>query len=475
MSSRVPALAKERLTFKCKRGHRWTAVAARIKYHGSWCQKCMGISQRAGIDAMKTIATERGGSIVSKEYINAFTKLHWRCRLGHDFWAKPNHIKRGQWCPRCHAPRGERITRALFESLFGKRFPKSRPPWLLTTRGTQMELDGYCEELGVAFEHQGAQHYSSKYLSASHDLAAVQKRDRRKRLLCRRYGVVLLLVPDLSDRLRVEKAKAYIVQRCLRAGIALDHRRINSAVDLSAAYSSDRDSDELELLQSIAAARGGRLISPKYLGAGTLHAWQCGHGHRWKAVPLNVKHGGNWCPFCAGRRQSIEDMQRLAKGKGGECLSKVYRTNTSKLRWRCGDCSHEWVATPHTVKRAWCPECAKKRIGQKNRANAAIRARKMNATKKAGALDLSVMRRVAREKRGQCLASTYPGAHTKSLWRCGTCDYEWLATPNKVCRKGTWCPRCAALKGGRKSAATKGRLRPGQVRARQVLSRLAGR
>lgn len=473
-SSRVPAVAKERLKFECGRGHRWTARASAIKYHSPWCQKCMGISQRAGIGEMQEIAASRGGSVVSEEYVDAFTKLLWRCRLGHEFLAKPNHIKNGRWCPHCHAPRGERITRAIFESLFGKAFPKLRPPWLRTARGTQLELDGYCEELGVAFEHQGNQHYSTKYLSPSHNLAAIQKRDRRKRLLCRKRGVKLLAVPDLSDRLRVQSAKDYIVRLCARAGIRIDHRRTRAEVDLSEAYSSDHDSDELELLRFVAAERGGRLVSRKYLGSGTFHTWECSQGHRWKAVPLNVKHGGNWCPYCAGRRQGIEDMRRLAVSKGGQCLSGAYRTGRDKLRWRCGDCSHEWAATPTTVKRAWCPECAKKRIGQKNRANAAQRARKMLATKRAGLLDLSVMHRVANERKGESLAPAYRGANVKELWRCGQCGFEWLATPNKVCRKGTWCPKCSAKKGGkkRKNVAGDG-LRPGQIRAGQALKRIA--
>lgn len=482
-SSRVPAVAKERLTLECDRGHRWTSLAGAIKYQRSWCRKCMGISQRAGIESMKTIAAERGGSVVSKEYVDAFTKLLWRCRLGHEFLAKPNHIKTGRWCPHCHAPRGERITRAIFESLFGKRFLKLRPPWLRTARGTQLELDGYCEELGVAFEHQGAQHYSTKYKSPSHNLSAIRKRDRRKRLLCRKMGIRLLSVPDLSDRLRVENAKAYIVRLCMRSGIAIDQQRINAEVDLSEAYSSDHDSEELELLRSLAAERGGRLISRKYLGSGALHTWECNQGHRWKAVPRNVKHSANWCPFCAGRRQDIEDMRRLAASKGGECLSSVYRTSGQKLRWRCGDCFYEWAATPKSVKRAWCPECAKKRIGQKNKANAARRARKMLATKKAGALDLRAMRRVARERNGKYVSSAYLGAHVKSLWRCGVCDFEWSATPNKVCRKGTWCPKCSAKRGGGKAAITKvggkaaaanrGNLRPGQIRARRLLRQMA--
>jgi hypothetical protein len=466
-------LSKNRLTFQCQRGHQWTVPAFSVKYRGSWCQKCMGIDQRATIQQMKQIASQRGGTVVSRQYRDAFTPLVWRCALGHEFNAKPNHIKRGQWCPKCHAPRGERITREIFQSLFGQPFPKTRPPWLRSSSGTQMELDGYCEGLGIAFEHQGNQHYSHKYKSSNHNLAAVQQRDRRKRYLCRKHGVTLIIVPDLSDQLRVDKARDFIVKQCQRLRLHLDRSRTIAVIDLTRAYSSDRDAEELKLLCDLAKSRSGKLVSPRYLGSTALHEWECKHGHRWRAAPNNVKHSATWCPRCAGRRTTIDDMKALAEQKGGTCLSNHYRTTHHKLLWQCGECGHEWKATPHTVKRAWCPECGKKRIGEKNRANALARSRKMVATKCAGRLTLEVARTVAKSRGGECLSSAFKGANTKLLWLCGECHNQWRATPSKVCRKGTWCPTCAAKRGGNKRKSRAGGPRLCHVRAKRLLAELS--
>jgi hypothetical protein len=47
------------------------------------------------------IAKERGGECLSKEYKGIFTKLKWKCSIGHEWKASPSNVKRGSWCPLC--------------------------------------------------------------------------------------------------------------------------------------------------------------------------------------------------------------------------------------------------------------------------------------------------------------------------------------------------------------------------------------
>jgi len=57
------------------------------------------------------------------------------------------------------------------------------------------------------------------------------------------------------------------------------------------------------------------------------------------------------------RRSTIEEMRKIAKKKGGKCLSKTYKNDRTKLTWQCGD-GHIWQAIPTNVRRkAWCPHC----------------------------------------------------------------------------------------------------------------------
>src|ERR1700676_536966 len=114
----------------------------------------------------------------------------------------------------------------------------------------------------------------------------------------------------------------------------------------------------IQILNSVAQRRGGRCLSKRYVNFRVPLFWQCDAGHRWQALPTNVTRG-SWCPDCAGvKRLTIEEMRLLAKNRGGQCLSKHYSNDDTKLTWRCA-AGHEWKAAPVAVKRGtWCPRCA---------------------------------------------------------------------------------------------------------------------
>jgi hypothetical protein len=89
------------------------------------------------------------------------------------------------------------------EELSGLPFPKSYPGWLrLGKGGSALELDGYCEELGVAFEYHGIQHREFVphfHRGGAGDLEDQQARDRVKAEACEKEGVELLVVWDTDD------------------------------------------------------------------------------------------------------------------------------------------------------------------------------------------------------------------------------------------------------------------------------------
>lgn len=115
----------------------------------------------------------------------------------------------------------EEKCRDIFESLTGKAFPTVRPSFLKNPEtGRNLELDGYCEELGVAFEYQGAQHYKfpNKYHKTHEEFFAQIGRDQFKVDRCAELGIVLIVVPyTLTDsemydyivfRLQEERSRA---------------------------------------------------------------------------------------------------------------------------------------------------------------------------------------------------------------------------------------------------------------------------
>jgi len=65
------------------------------------------------------------------------------------------------------------------------------------------------------------------------------------------------------------------------------------------------------------------------------------------------------------KRLTLEEMQSLAKARGGKCLSEEYTSAICKLEWQCKE-RHVWGATPHDIKRGhWCPSCWKIKIRER--------------------------------------------------------------------------------------------------------------
>src|SRR5438876_1213383 len=138
--------------------------------------------------------------------------------------------------------------------------------------------------------------------------------------------------------------------------------------------------NKLEDAQRIARKRGGRCLSTRYSKSAVKMLWQCAKGHEWEAVAPSIKMGA-WCPFCVGRGRTIKDMRELAQSRSGQCLSPIYGGTKTRLRWRCAE-GHVWNSTPKNVLRGtWCPVCP----GIQR-------------------LSIALMQPIAREKGGECLS-----------------------------------------------------------------------
>jgi len=90
-------------------------------------------------------------------------------------------------------------------------------------------------------------------------------------------------------------------------------------------------------LQKLARARGGECLSKEYVNSQTDLRWICEKNHRWRATPTNIK-SGQWCPICSRIKRAsalLEEMQNIAKANDGECLSNKYVSSQRELRWRC--------------------------------------------------------------------------------------------------------------------------------------------
>ena len=110
--------------------------------------------------------------------------------LVYQFRAQPENVNKYFFEEQC---------RQIFEQLFpGYRFPKRRPSWLVNPKTNRpLELDGYNEELHLAFEYNGPQHYHypNRYHRSEQEWLEQKYRDLLKRQLCNQHGVYLLTIP----------------------------------------------------------------------------------------------------------------------------------------------------------------------------------------------------------------------------------------------------------------------------------------
>jgi len=93
---------------------------------------------------------------------------------------------------------GEKACKTFLESAFKRPFLKARPDFLRNNvTGVNLELDCFNEELGLAVEYNGQQHYRyTPFFHKNKEAFQNQKyRDETKRRLCRENGIVLIEVP----------------------------------------------------------------------------------------------------------------------------------------------------------------------------------------------------------------------------------------------------------------------------------------
>jgi hypothetical protein len=189
------------------------------------------------------------------------------------------------------------------------------------------------------------------------------------------------------------------------------------------------DSNGLAKLQSVAQSRGGRCLSDIYLGTAKKHKFECAQGHTWRTTAADI-HLGRWCRICAVAEASerrrlhdgLERLQKVAKAKGGQCVSTEYTSSQLRYRFRCAR-GHEWDMDFHRAMHgSWCMECRHEDRRERT---------------------LKELQRIAHERGGKCLSIMFIAVNLKLQWECHR-GHQWSAISTNV-RRGHWCPTCSKM------------------------------
>lgn len=352
-----PVLQKEKVSVRCSNGHEWMSQAGSLLLQKTWCPKCAGNAPRS-LAELEKIVTARGGKLLTTEYKGVDGSYEFLCNLGHHNRNMFKKIEKGQWCPTCNRhSKSEEITRTILENLFNTKFPKKRPTWLRNTRGRLMELDGFSEDLAIAFEYQGAQHFEESTLYR-HDLTQRRLDDSTKAQLCKENGVTLLIftyLEEFEDFHRIAQAQLKEAGR----DIVCD---FDDPVNFESAFIRE---DRLVELKKLLAPKRIRVLSTKWTKVDSFYEFECQVcGSRYKARANSYFNSRRvaGCNYCArrtpGNKKNIESLRGFALRHNGELLSEVYVRRNHTYTWKCG-AGHVFQANFNNLasRNVFCNEC----------------------------------------------------------------------------------------------------------------------
>lgn len=371
------------------------------------------------------------GKLLSTEY--KYDKdLEWKCNEGHIFYGKWRSIKQNSsWCPYCKqvSNKSEMICRLYLEEIFGEMFPKTRPNWLKNKQGRQLELDGFCQKLNLAFEHQGIQHYTDISLFSREDFSKRLENDKIKSHLCDTRNVKLIVIPELVRLIPLDKLREYLQQEFKRLNII---KIINNIFDINtyASYFIENNKTNNNIAIKVKEKcdeKEGICYTKLIINWNQVVNVKCKHNHTWKTTATKLIHSnngkGSWCKEChtQSQRCSILDLILFAHNHGGELISKEYKRADEELLWKC-QYKHQFLLSWDQARiNMWCSIC---------------RPRKRNLT-------LEFMKNIANQRGGECLSVKYVNIQTPLTWKCGECKTIWDARANSIITKNSWCPKCA--------------------------------
>lgn len=414
------------LSWQCEKGHIWKAPPGTIK-KGSWCKRCATkkvnddlyeANRKNKLKLIKKISKEKGGECLSSKVEHACSKLQFKCHFGHTWEASALSILNGTWCPYCHGQNvQESMIRIILQKLLDCKIKKYKPKDLLSPNGGRLEFDFWNEDLNLAGEHQGAQHFGlGNYMHSQEQFKQRQLYDQIKRDYCKSNKIKYFETKDLyllNISLNNKKEIIDYLSKILKKKKLLIKTIKEEDIDFSGIYIL---SERLNEFKEIAKEKGGECLSQQYINRNFKLEFKCKEGHIWKANPQDIK-AGSWCPTCNGgvKKITTEYCKNLVESKGGKLLSE-YKSYKHHLLVECAK-GHQWNILLGSLNAGcWCPFCF---------------GRYKYSTEQ--------MHELAKRKNGKLLSEKYINCNKKLYWECEKGHKFWMSP--RLARE-SWCRQC---------------------------------
>jgi hypothetical protein len=322
------------------------------------------LEQKFYYDEIKQIIENRGGKIISTsdDYKNMYSEITYKCHNNHKITGKVVNIKQGSWCIDCCSKLGERICKYTLECLLGYPIKHVRPNFLRNPEtGCCLELDAYCEELNVAVEYNGSQHYHMKdaFHKNEQDLVNQIERDKLKVKLCKDNNVDLIIV---SYKIKNDDIFEFILNELIKLNYSIPKENIKK-FDISQIYKTAINKEKHEELVKFIHDNGGKLIDGVYCSFYNIITLKCKKGHILKMTIRNVIRGNLWCKHCnlierhEARQKIIDDIIKNGKICNGELCNGILKSYTEFYH----------IESNHDSFRTICKKCYNERYKDKNK------------------------------------------------------------------------------------------------------------
>ena len=406
--------SNEVVWWKCSLGHKYQMSVHKKVSRNVICPVCSGHKTVPGINDFETAypemakewhPTKNGDlkpSVISKKNGR---RIWWQCGHGHEWQATVrDRVIDNTGCPFCSARRLTSYSEQAIYYYIKKLYPDAINRFK-DDFDNGMELDIYIPSIRLGVEFDGA---------AWHCGEDAYRREREKYAICKRKGIALIRVKEITEENRLDVADAvYIIEK-------KRNKKELAEVIQAILDSIDRESN----------------------------MWTRKNPYHFRSkIDVNLERDGNEIrEFLTIIPNSLEKLRPdLAKEwhptRNGKLTPGMFGINSNDYAWwKCSTCGHEWRTTiihRGGKRNSGCPECSK-----------VIRGKTFTKIK--------VKENGSLAENNPLLAAEWHPLKNESLlptdiaskcnkkvwWLCPRCNHEWEATPNNRV-KGSGCPCCS--------------------------------
>jgi len=449
----------------CKDGHEWVEKPKsrnrKMKdYNKSICQICTGRKAKDNnlADKFPELMKEWNypkntlNPNITKPYSHKYA--WWKCiKCANEWKAQIHNRTRDRECPKCKNSFKSSFPEHVLFYYFKKQFPDTQNRYL----HEGVEIDIYIPSLHIGIEYDG--HYHKKK----------EKEDEEKNFFLNKHGIKLFRIRCKTNQLTLPKLKEHgsttlthdlrnnlpSLEECINTIIRESKIKFEFVIDIANDNTKIRkEFNNLELENSLAIKfpviseqwnyEKNENLLPEFFSpfSNVVVWWKCYKNaiHTWPASISNRTNQKSGCPYCDGKKLSIENSLAVANPykaefwhdtKNGEITPyDITRSSSDTFWWKCGS-GHEWEDTvnSHVSNKYGCPKCYK--INPTRRG----RSKTFSEIFPEHILDWDYSKNI---KNPNKLKSK---SHEYVWWKCSVCNNEWKTQV----RDKKECPKCRTL------------------------------